>query len=774
MPALTLQSTTVPFDYRGCRLVPKRMNGIKSFDISFNSGTYNARVNKSCLLGRFSTQELALGAVVGAFINSGGGSLEDISAAMSQQLSLSRSSLGNVVNRALWSVGTSLANVDEPYYRTTNDQGDDNVMQEAIDLIPGNPKVLTLYPDRSTNTMDSPWQGFSLVDIGTPGDSDFVPAWDGDTNNLPLINTAGYVTAVQDAFDSGYLNGTPDGLQVLIDWESGTTNCQIIATTYWNDEENPQFKVACTELRRQLALVYDALKTAYPNTFFGQYGATCNYPNGNLRFKNTKQVNALGGSLDNPSYVGNSSRGQRQACTQAQRDQIDQNAVDAMTATAMPWDFTTQVCYDIFGGDSLAREAAAEAGSNTAVPPTGYQFLSTNRPQYRIENLAWAFDKLKTQYPTIPALGIISPSNVAKEYNHTIDPPNVYGWATPYDFVDMTIACLQGSDGYLIWDNLLMDQEKHYLENYNDWANVGTVAGNQQAARLNDWSMMESMEDRFGYMTAFETLFPGAYDNCPGPLPTSPIEWFDHVDREDRRSAASKNLFVGFISTSWRDEMIPLLEHHRTTGRLPYAVRNASTVTGTAAFGQTLTAVTDFAGEALTVNYRWRNSASSTDIGTSSTYVVKASDVGETIQCRIRVLDTNGSTNIVHENITVTTAAVPAPDPTKITNTFGGTASGFSQFTFGPVEWAQLTDSTFFSPATTTAINGSPMTVTLNAAASLNVTASNTIEFFINGSSVGTEAVLTPTTNQFNIAAGAVVTALAVANLDDEITMVIT
>lgn len=646
MPALTLQSTTVPFDYRGCRLVPKRMNGIKSFDISFNSGTYNARVNKSCLLGRFSTKELALGAVVGAFINSGGGSLEDISAAMDQQLSLSRSSLGNVMNRALWSVGTSPTNQNEPYYRTNNDEGADNVMQAALDLVPGDPRLLTLYPD-GANTMDSPWQNFALTGAS---------AWDGDPTTLPQIDPAGYVTAVQDAFDSGYLTGTPDGLTVLLDWEFGTTNTQKIATTYWNDEDNPQFKVACIELRRQLGVVYDTLKAAFPNTFFGQYGATCDYPSGNLRFKTQADLDQDGsGTLDTLSFTGANSRGVRQACSPSQLAQIDQNALDAMAATRMPWDYTSLVCYDIFGGDALAREAAAEAGDKNNNPPDGYQFLSTNRPQYRIDNSAWSFDKLKTQYPDIPALGIISPSNVAAEYNFWEACDNVYGWAKPYDFVDVTIDVIKESDGYIIWDNLLMDQEKHYLENYDDWANVGTA--NQQTERIDDWSMMTSMEDRFGYLTAFKALFPAS---IPGRIPTTPQEWFDETDRAERSSAASKNLFVKFISESWRDEMIPMLEFWRSTGRLPYAERNAPSIVGTVQVGSTLAAVTDFAGEGCTIFYRWRNSSSTTNLSTASTYTVQASDVGTEIECRVQIRDnTDPDNQLTHKNVTLETVTVP-------------------------------------------------------------------------------------------------------------------
>lgn len=767
MPALTLQSTTVPFDYRGCRLVPKRMNGIKSFDISFNSGTYNARVNKSCLLGRFSTQELALGAVVGAFINSGGGSLEDISAAMDQQLSLSRSSLGNVVNRALWSVGTSLANVDEPYYRIPLNEGADNVMDEAIALIPGNSQLITIYPDK-TNSMDSPWEDFSLVDKVV--NSVTIPGWDGNPATLPQMDPAGYVTALDDAISSGYIP-TLEGWGVLFDWEYGTTETQNLATTYWNDEDNPQFKVACIELRRQLGVVYDTVKAAYPNTFFGQYGSTCNFPNGNLRYKTQADVDAAGsGTVNHLSYEGSNARGRLQASQNADQTlQVNQNAIDAMTNTVMKWDYTSLVCYDIFGGDALARQAEAEAELNGFE----YQFLSTDRPSYRIENCAWSFDKLKTQYPDVPALGIISPSNVASSFNDVRPSPNTYGWAEPFDFVDVTIACLQGSDGYLIWDNLLMDQEKHYLENYNDWANVGTA--NQQAERLDDWSMMESMEARFGYLTAFETLFPGAYDNCPGPLPASPQEWFDHVDREDRRSAASFNLFVKFISESWRDEMIPLLEHHRTTGRLPYAVRNASTVTGSAVVGSTLTAVTDFAGEALTVDYRWRNSASSTDIGTSSTYVVRASDAGETIECLIRVLDTTGSSTIVHENITVTTASVPMPAPTMINNDFGNPALG--QITFGALDVAKMTTSTLTSQgAVGTAVSGSTMNISFGGALGSDwlIDTNSVLTFTFPDTTVIAVSPLSVAGAAITIAAGPFVTKVASSATGDVVTLEVT
>ena len=685
-----------------------------SFDVLYSEQQDEWRlfINKQRLVGRYSSRPQAIGVLVGLYTRRGVNSETKLTTAISHYLASGVSSIATgdstppapvyTINTSLWSVGTSIDNQNEPYYRTNNDIGPDNVMQEAIDSVPGNPRLLTLYPDKTTTAMDSPWYAFTLVDLGTPGTPSFVPAWDGDFNTLPQIDPSGYVTAVQDAFDSGYMDGTPDGLHVLLDWEYGTTTCQKIATTYWNDEDNPQFKVACTELRRQLGVVYDTLKAAFPNTFFGQYGATCDYPNGNLRFKNAAQVEADGGTVDNLSYNGLNSRGQRQACSPSQLAQIDQNALDAMDATRMAWDYTSVVCYDIFGADAIAREAAAEAGSKNNNPPDGYQFASTNRPAYRVENSAWSFDKLQTKYPSKPSLGIISPSNVAKVYNYWEPCSNVYGWATPADFVDVTIATIKEADGYLIWDNLLMDQEKHYLENYNSWANV--VASNQDDERLEDWSMMESMESRFGYMTAFKALFPAS---IPGRIPTTPQEWFDETIRSERQSPASKNLFVKYISESWRDEMIPMLEEWKSTGLLPYVKKSNSTITGSPVLGGTLTAAAYFAGDA-TVDYRWRRSGSTTNLGTASTYTLVADDIGGNIECRVRVRRlVPGSNTIVYDNETVTVST----DVSLIANDFGGTASGFAAFSISGTDQLKFTTGTFGSPVQPTAIIGSPMSI---------------------------------------------------------------
>ena len=170
---IVISSTAVPFDYRGCRLVRKRMNGINSFTVNEQGGRWFARVNKHCLLGLYSTKELAVGAVVGAFINSGAGDLSVISAVFDDQLSRGVSFIGegSVIPVSTSYFSSEAINGGEigpgstgSFYRSSDNQREAGIVPDfRMDQVMGilgeeTSTAWTLYPENAG--LDS-WYSFN-------------------------------------------------------------------------------------------------------------------------------------------------------------------------------------------------------------------------------------------------------------------------------------------------------------------------------------------------------------------------------------------------------------------------------------------------------------------------------------------------------------------------------------------------------------------------------------------------------------------------------------
>lgn len=702
-----------------------------SFDVlwSETQSEWRLFVNKQRLIGRYRTRAQAVGVLVGLFRGLGNNSDESLIEVISHLLSTGSSFMEDAtpLHQALYSLGTSDVIAPDVYYRlplsAEGATAPDYVMSEALTVMGGNTKLLTLYPDSPASGVTTAWKTFSLF------------SWDG-VSALPTMDPQEYVDMVEDAIASGQITSA-EGVTFMIDWESGTINTQRDAMLYWNDTANPQFKTALIELRSQLQAIYDRLKNDYPDAYFGMYGGVFDFPNGHLKFDGSGEL----------SQAGSTSLARLGNCSPAQVAKVTEAYTAAHEATAMTWDYNSSIAYDYFGADGKGIEAA-----------TTYSSGNSLRPSYRKIDLDWSFNLMKTLQPEIPALAIISPSNVASSFDANVPAPtNKYGWASPADWVDLTIDQIREADGYIIWDGLRIDQQRTFLERYNDWAQVLSIG--TDASLTAWWPVMVDMEDSFGFLTDFGALHSVA-------VPTTPEEWFD-VPRATRELTSSLNLFAKPLTESLRDDLLPLIESWRSTGVVPYVKRSASTITGTPDIGQTLTAAAFFAGDG-DVDYRWRNSASDTDLGTGSTYTVQTSDAGETIECRIRVL-LNGATL---DDATINTAAVPMPAPTMVNNDFSNPA--FGQITMGALDIAKVTSDTVSGAAVGTAVSGSTMTWALTGVTTWSITTSSVLTFTFPDT---TEISVSPsslTAGQMQIPAGAFVTKVASSATGDVVTMEVT
>ena len=414
-----------------------------SFDVlwSETQSEWRLFVNKQRLIGRYRTRAQAVGVLVGLFRGLGNNSDESLIEVISHLLSTGSSFMEDAtpLHRALYSLGTSDVIANDVYYRlplsAEGAAAPDYVMSEALAVMGGNTKLLTLYPDSPASGVTPSWKNFSLF------------LWDGVTA-LPVMDVQEYADMVENAISTGQIDSA-EGVTFMIDWEAGTINTQRDAMLYWNDTAQPQFRVALTELRSQLQAIYDKLKTDYPDSYFGMYGGVFDFPNGHLRFDGSGEL----------SRTGSTSRGRLGNCSKAEIAKVTAAHTAAHAATAMTWDYNSAIAYDYFGVNGKAIEAA-----------TTYSSAESLRPSYRKIDLNWSFNIMKELQPEVPALAIISPSNVAASFDSNVpDPTNRYGWASSADWVDLTIDPIREADGYIIWDGLRIDQQKNFLERYNDW-----------------------------------------------------------------------------------------------------------------------------------------------------------------------------------------------------------------------------------------------------------------------------------------------------------------
>lgn len=545
------------------------------------------------------------------------------------------------VSTAYFSYGKApVPGLDEFYYSKAadviNGETPDLDMSGVINLINGgNANLTMIYPDSGGNGKislgpDKIWKDFNLLDIVNSEGEVTNPGYDPDDGStwaipnvqrFPQMDPADYVAAVQFFLDEGKIADAA-GEAFCFDWEKNTLTVQRLGSIFWNDTSNPKFREALTELRNQEKVICDALKAAFPDSYFGKYGGTVDVGQFELKW-------------DGSAFVSEADTKIRwfALLDQSQKDILAQNFKDALAGTETPWDYVTKVCYDGFAPDSFRLHAERPAKDATAL-----------KPPYKKVLFDWAFGIMKSEL-NVPCLAVISPSNIAVFDLGTnpdnSNPPEIpwpdgkynssdpYEWATPTTWIEQTIDMIREADGYLIWDGLRIDQTRQFSTNYANWEDAAnTPAGNVQPILNKWWNLMEDLEEKYGTLTTIANEF-----NIP--VPTNAETWFnldrDTIRRTDFfRNAMSKDVIADLEST-----LIPLIEEWRTTRIVPYMERTAPVINGLPFAGQTLSLVTDFVGDA-TAEYQWQQIGKVDVLSTDANYVVQESDIGANIQCRVR------------------------------------------------------------------------------------------------------------------------------------------
>ena len=717
---------------------------IRSFNIDWSeeTGRWRLMINKTQLIGFYSTQQQALGVLAGLYRRRGVNTDDKLTEVISYELSQGASTIAAStspifpVSTAYFSYGKApVAGLNEFYWSKAADvaagETPDLDMSGVIGLMNGgNANLTMIYPDSGANstistTSDKIWKAFDVT------------TWNG-TDALPQMDPAEYVASVQYFLDEGRVADAA-GEAFCFDWELGTLNTAALGSIYWNTASQPRFQAALIELRSQQKDIYDALKLAFPDSYFGMYGGTIDIGQNQMRWDGTEFVYSETGKIRWYSLLN-----------ATQEAVITQNFTDALAGTEQPWDYVTKVCYDPFAPDSYQRLIDEPASDGTAVKPTYIKELND-----------WSMGLMKSEL-TVDCLAIISPSNIAIfDYGTTFNDLEPYEWATPSTWVEQTIAQITAADGYLIWDGLRIDQTRQFMVNYANWAAI--VAADDAVIetpvdktplqdQMNKWfNLLQDLEDKYGSLTTIANQFSIS-------VPASAEDWFNLDRTTVRNTDFVRNELSKHVIADLESTLIPLIETWRTTGVVPFAQRSASTISGTADIGQTLTAVTDFVGTG-TVDYRWRNSSGNTNLSTASTYTVQPSDVGETIECRIRVRDQD---SVIQENITVTTSAVPfgasGSQTFATTNDFGFLVDADVLFTAGD---ALFDDFGITQVAASPVIGPTPASITLSFTDDAARTAFTPATFTVSGTDIASMTPTESSPSKYNFSDGAAATASA-------------
>ena len=654
---IVVGSATYPFDYRGMKLINKQpIDGVKSFCIREENGMFASTINTCHLLGQYETLPMAVGAVIGAFFNSGAGSITTVENVMSYQISLGRScpipSNNLPVDLEQFSLGKSPTDGLESFYwadqedKTSGRTPDNYMAQVTSQIANGHAGSVMIYPDSGgpggiigTNPTES-WRDFDLLQ------------WNG-TSPLPQMVTSQYLAAVRSYANDGYI-ATAEGVNFCFDWESGSLSTASLGSIYWNDTTNPQYRAALTELRAQQEAICVACQAEFPNSYFGMYGGSADVSQSQLKWDGSAFV--VGASTD-IRWLG--------LCNATQRAAVSQNFADALAAADPSWDFVTKIAYDNFGPGTFQEFIDNPAADATALTPTLDK-----------DELTWGFEVLKAHFTDTPVLAIISPTNQAiasfgTSYNDT-DP---YALATAAVWVEQTLDFIRGADGYLIWDGFRIDTLRQLQVNYRNWNDIPLALQATWQLRFNT---ILDLEAKFGVLTEYAA-------NYGDSVITTAQQWFNQDKGTRRNTDYTRNLLLRDTVAQLRDVIVPLSVEFQSTGVLPFVLKSTPTITGTASVGSVLTANTDYVGDNIDIRYRWRVDGNNVtgSSGNQSTYTVVTGDQGKEISCRVQ-FKRDGVT--ISDN-TVVGPTIPAPDFASVTNIAPGIVSSVI---VSPTGWNQL------------------------------------------------------------------------------------
>jgi hypothetical protein len=223
-----------------------RSRMIRSFDIAINpvDGQCRLRVNKNRLIGLFDDRDHAVGALFGAFMNSGVGSKAAIEEMMSDQISRSVSTLETSAI-AFNSFGMLL---DTTFYddlygfgdgTANGTQQDETFNPEPASGYTGRTDLLALGASAINNTDDYYYTVFDSERL-IAGETDWYFT---DGSGYQRINPTHVVTRITNALADGYYYGRTDlvGAILQLDLETNPliTNAEE-ASSYWDHPEFDQ------------------------------------------------------------------------------------------------------------------------------------------------------------------------------------------------------------------------------------------------------------------------------------------------------------------------------------------------------------------------------------------------------------------------------------------------------------------------------------------------------------------------------------------------------
>ncbi len=548
---IPVETITASFDWTGASAVSgPPVRKVSSFDIIDNGDSFTTRVNKSRRVGCFLSSATAVGALVGTFFGSGVGSVSAVETLIGDQISRGVSSLdvpagsgsptGKKSSPASFSYGKPNDQPDAFYNSGALDRASgvrpDDVMPEVLDLMGGQPNLITMYPDAATAIITDQWHNFSPDD------------WDG-VSALPSMDPSEYVAYLD--FIVAQRGVSPSSTHnVMMDWESGTTETARKGVVYWNDPATTKYRDALTELRAQQALVYDALKEAYPSFGFGMYGGIVGYGQFEGRWDNTNKVwTSTGSKINNASGTRWYGTLKNDADKLAE---LNQGAADSIAACPLPWDFVTIVGYNYFTQDAFAKFADS--------PPSD---ATSDNPTFRKEYYQWMISTLKANC-SAPVYAIVSPTAENRNNYSTADNYNSadFGYfSDDNNIIEQTIAMVDGVDGYMIWDSLRAQAYTAWCSSYPDWASVPSDYKTQYST---EWLMFDDLERKYNFLTEFA-------EKWNVPLPASAEDWFN-LELSIRDTDWTENLLVGRTSSDLLNNIVPLFESWRRTGVVPETV----------------------------------------------------------------------------------------------------------------------------------------------------------------------------------------------------------
>ncbi len=504
------------------------------------------------------------------------------------------------------------------YYGVTDDphRFPDNQMFEAIERLPANNRLWTIYPDsfsQAGNRLRS-WRDFDVM------------KWDG-TSPLPTIRPESYIRRIEAFQKTGTLPKDLSGYSFLIDWENGATVVREMGLAYWSDASSPRFRTAWTTFRNQVVVTIDALKARFPTAFFTVYAGG-------------SPARLIGQNKARTRPTFRDEEGRETAkyyfhdVAEKVRDTIRENFAAAMGPLLEAPDFHTVVCYDAYGPlDWNDRDGFSPLKNET----------------YLIEN----FTLLKSN-STKPVYGVVGAfTSGNKNLSHQGESNRDYQmyWKDRGSWLKRTCRWLAMSqaDGAIVWNGLDALIFKYLTLNVRKYSEINDETRLYlDPGQVGGWNQWISLDRQSGTLFAELAQLHGQPD---ARNYQSARLYYDNISLEQRQSDETIGIFLKTMSRTWNDYLLEDLLRTLRTGKVPLFIEKDPVVESDGdptVTGSTLYVVDRLAGGLSSIDYQWmRNGDPVGDTTRNPVYVITGSDVGQKISCRVTYRSNDGTEAVV-------------------------------------------------------------------------------------------------------------------------------